>query len=91
MNFLGEVKELEIPAAILDGGKGGDQLADSGAVDVIHVGKVYDDLGAAVVEQFTNGLAQQRAALAEGDSSPDIDDCDHAGIPICGSQIHLLA
>ena len=44
MNFLGEVKELEIPAAILDGGKGGDQLADSGAVDVIHVGKVYDDL-----------------------------------------------
>src|SRR5579863_5856773 len=58
VDFLGEVQQLEFAAAVVYGGEGVYQFPDPGAVNVIHVGQVDDDVDAIVFQQLAHGLAQ---------------------------------
>src|SRR5690348_965517 len=90
VNFFGEMEKLQFAAAIGDGGVAADEFADAGAVDVIDVGEVEQDGGAAVVEQLANGFAEQCAAVAEGDFAAHVHDRDAADIAICGLECHIV-
>src|ERR1039458_7492016 len=41
--FFGEVEQLEFAALVFASGEGADELADTGAVDIIHVAEVQQD------------------------------------------------
>src|SRR5271168_4411592 len=51
VDFLGEVEELEFAAGVADGGEAADEFSDAGAVEVIDVGEVEDDLLFALGDQ----------------------------------------
>ena len=65
VDFFGEVQQFELTAAASRGGVRADELADAGAVNVIHVRKVENDFGAFVVQQTANRGAQQGASLSK--------------------------
>src|SRR5574340_918951 len=79
VDFLGEVQELELAAAILDGGVSADEFADPRAVNVIHVGQIQQNVQAPFLEQRVERLAQERAAVAERDAPAHIHNSDRAG------------
>src|SRR5208282_2598211 len=82
VNFLGEVEQLEFAALVLGSGEGADQLADTGAVDIVHVAEVQQDLFLPLGKQVAHGIAQNHAAFAEGDPAAEVD---------YGNAIHLTS
>jgi hypothetical protein len=52
------------------------ELANSRAVDVVHVVEVQDDFTVAFVDQFFDRAAESGAALAQRDLSAEVYDCD---------------
>src|SRR5579871_4676445 len=75
-DLLGEIEQLEFAAGVADGGEGADQFADPGAVDVIHLGEVQDDLLLAFAEQIPDGGAEIVNLIAEDDTSAQVQDGD---------------
>src|SRR5262249_7004294 len=67
---------------IFGGGEGADQFADPGAVDVIDVAQVEQNLLVSFGQQVADGVAQNHAAFAEGDAAAEVDD---------GHSIHLTS
>src|ERR1700719_974415 len=72
MHFFGQMQQLQFAAAVLDGGVGAYQFADTGVIDVIDVPQVDQDPDTLVVEEFANGGAQQSAAFAKGDATTQV-------------------
>src|ERR1700719_918624 len=66
MHFFGQMQQLQFAAAVLDGGVGAYQFADTGAIDVIDVPEVHQNPEPLLVEEVSNGGAQQSAAFTEG-------------------------
>src|SRR5215207_11175420 len=64
---LPQVEELEAAALTADRRIGAYDLAETGAVDVRHVGEVEDDLLVALVDEAVDLVLQQLIALAHGD------------------------
>src|SRR5581483_7600712 len=91
VHFLGEVEQLEFAALVADAGESADQFADAGAVDVINVSEVEQDLLVALGDQVADGVAQDHAAFAEGDTSAQIYDCDSIYLSRAGLHTHWEA
>src|SRR6267154_250337 len=70
--------------------RGGAQLADSRAIDVIDVGEIEKNKDAFLLQKVTHRLAKQGAAFAKSDSTADVDNGDSVRLAICGSKGHRL-
>lgn len=90
MDLSCEVEQPERAATIFYTSVGAYELADSGAIDVVHVGKIEKNEGAFLVEELAHGLAKKGAAFAKSNATADIHDGDSLRIAICGSQSHRL-
>src|SRR5258708_23038878 len=71
-DFLRQVEQLQVAALILHRGEPADQLADSRAVDIVHVSEVQQNHFPLISQQSTNRCSQQSAAVAKDDSPPQI-------------------
>ena len=83
MNFLGEVEELEFSAGVADSGEAADEFSDAGAVEVIDVGEVEDDLFLAPRNEGTDFIAESADFGAEDEAAGNVEDgnvIDLAGI-----------
>src|SRR5207248_10922300 len=69
-----QVEQLQLPAAIRDGGVGTDQLADSGRIDRGHAAEVEQDVRAALRERVADHFAQLLVARADRDLPLELDD-----------------
>jgi hypothetical protein len=78
------MQQLQLAAAILDGGERAYQFADTGAIDVIDVSQVYEDPDTLVCEEFANGGAQQSTAFAEGYAAAQVQNGDCSSISVGG-------
>jgi hypothetical protein len=74
------MEQFQLAASVLYPGETADEFADAGAVDVIHVRKVQNNLGALVVEQSANRFPQQSAPFAESDAAAQVHDSHWTGI-----------
>jgi hypothetical protein len=83
VHFLAEIQQLQLSTGIADGGEASDQLADSGAVNVIDLRQVEDDLLLAIGDESADSIAQLPNLVAQYDAPGDIQDRhvgDFAGI-----------
>jgi hypothetical protein len=83
------VQQLQIAASALHGRVNADELADSRTVNVVDVRKIQEDFLPLVVEQASNHSAQERAAVAKGDTPAEINNGDFSGIAMSGAQKHV--
>jgi hypothetical protein len=83
VDALGQVHQLELAFAIAHRGVGAHHFADAGAVDIIHVVEVQQNLALSVVQQIANGLAQDGATFAERDFAAEIYNRDVPHFPEC--------
>ena len=67
LDALREIQELDFALGAADGGEAAYELADAGAVYVIHVVEVEDNLALAAADQVVEGAAEHRTAFAERD------------------------
>ncbi len=84
-DFLRQLQQLQIAALILYRRKAADQLANPGAVDVVDVRKVQQDLLSLVFEKPANRLAQQRAAVTKSNASAQIHNGNWPSVAMRGS------
>ena len=70
VDFLGEVQEFEFAALILGSGEGADQFADAGAIDIVNVLKVQNNLLVPLRQDIAHRVAENDAAFAEGGKPP---------------------
>ncbi len=80
MHFFCKVQEFQFPAIATDGGVSADEFADSGTVDVIHIGKIQHDFAMRIVDELANRFAEHGAAVAERDATAGVHYGDGAGI-----------
>ncbi len=83
VHLLGQVEKFQLAAAAFRGRESADELADAGAINVIDVREIEHDFGAFVVKQAADRLAQQGAALAQGNLSAEVHHCGLTGISVC--------
>jgi hypothetical protein len=74
VHALGKMKQLQFAARIFHRGVSADQLADPGAIDVVHIVQADDDLLLAAVDQAADRFPQQSAAFAQGNLAAEIKD-----------------
>ncbi len=80
VNFFREVQKFQFATLAAHCGVGADEFADAGAVDVIHVCEIQNDIGVRFVNELANRFAEHGAAIAEGDAAAGVNDGDCAGI-----------
>src|SRR5208337_2103255 len=80
VHFLGQVQQFHLAALVAHRGKGGDQFADARAVYVADVAQIQQDFLLSLRRQVLDGVAQNRAALAQCDASSQVND---------GNVVHL--
>jgi hypothetical protein len=88
VHLFGEVQQFEFATLILGSGEGADQLADSGAVDIVDLAEVQDNLLITFGEQVSNGVAQSDAAFAEGDAAAAVHNGDSVYLPCAKFHAH---
>src|SRR5580704_5273681 len=74
VNALGEMKELQFTLRVPHRSESAHQLADTGAVDVVHVVQAYNDFFLAVIYKFADGFPQQCATIAQSNLAAKIHD-----------------
>jgi hypothetical protein len=79
-NFLRQVQQLQIPALIFHRRKPADQLADSRAVDVVHVSEIQKNHFPLIIQQSPDRLSQKSAAVSERNPSAQVHNGDLPGI-----------
>src|SRR5713101_9029256 len=75
-DFLRQVQQLQVPALILHRREPADQLADSRAVDVVHVSEIQKNIFPLILQQSANRFSQQRAAVAEDYAAAQVHNGD---------------
>jgi len=88
VDALGQVQEFQLAAGGADSGESADQFADAGAVDIVHVGEIQQDLLFSRGDQFLDGVAEGRASFTESDSTTEIDDRYATVVPNCSMKGH---
>src|SRR5260221_13893217 len=71
-DFFCQVQQLQVATLILHRGEPADQLADSRAVDIVHVRQVQQNHFPLIGQQPPNRFSQQRTAVSKGDSPAQI-------------------
>ena len=70
---LGQVEQFHAAALTADGGVGADDLAESGAIDVRHIGQIQHDLLVALVDEAVDLVFEQLVALAKRDLALQVE------------------
>ena len=76
VNFLGELEELELASGVADGGEAADEFSEAGAVEVVDVGKVENNLLFVFGDEAADGVAERVDLVAEDDASVNVKDGD---------------
>src|SRR6267143_341025 len=79
-DLLRQMQQLQIPALIFHRRKPADQLADSRAVDVVHVSEIQKNHFPLIIQQSPDRLSQKSAAVSEDDPAAQVHDGDLPGI-----------
>src|ERR1017187_4210732 len=88
VHLLGQVQQFEFAALVLGRRVGADKFADAGAVDIVHVAKVQQDLFLPLGKQIAHRISQNNAAFAEGDPAAEVDNGDAIDLPSTGLHGH---
>lgn len=72
VNLFCQMKQLELAAPAFGSGISAHELADAGAVDVIHVAQIQDNLGVFIVKQAADGFAEKSAPVAQRNLSAKV-------------------
>src|ERR1700756_2222423 len=83
MHALRQVKKFQLAARITHRGIAADQLANSRAIDIVHIVEIQDDFTVAFVDQFFDRAAESGTTLAQGDFSAEVYDCDVINLTAC--------
>src|SRR5579862_318264 len=91
VHFLGELQQLKFATLVLGGGIGADQLTNAGAVNVINIREIQNNLFMALAEQVAHRVAKDNAAFAQGDAPAAIHNCDSIHLPTTNLHAHWEA
>src|SRR5262249_40580543 len=91
VDLFGEVEEFQLAALVLGRGESTDELADAGAIDVVHFGQVENDLLVTFREQVTDGITKNDAAFAERDAAARVNNGDAIHLPSTNLHCHWEA
>ena len=78
-----EIDEFQLAARAADGRVRSNQLADAGAVDIIDVVQIEQDLAMPLVEQLADYPPEHCAAFAQRDFAAEIHHDDVARLTAC--------
>src|SRR5262249_13232488 len=76
-----QIEQLQLAAAVGDRGEPRDQLADSRAIDIVHLAQIQEDLLLVLVDHVAQGVAQRARSFAQRDPSRHVDDADISHLP----------
>jgi hypothetical protein len=88
VDFFGQVQQFQFAAAALRGGVSADELADAGAVNIVDVSEIEHDSSPIIIKQTADGLAQQGAALSEGNFTAEVQYSCLTSISMRCAQCH---
>src|SRR5665213_2010204 len=91
LDLLGQLQQLEGAAGVLDRRQGADQLADAGAVDVIDVRQIEEDLVGTLGQDVAYGVPDGYASLTQHNLSTQIQDCDSVDFPARKLHAHSVS
>src|SRR5580693_7512065 len=91
VDLLRQVKQLQFAALVADGGEGAYQFANAGAVDIADIAQVQQDFLLSFAQQVFDRVTQNHTALAERDSSAQVDDGDSIYLPGTCFHAHVEA
>ena len=83
-----EVEELKLALGTFDGAVGYDEFADPGAIDVIHVFQIEDDLCVALRDELFDRAPEDGTALAERNSAAEVDYGNISDLTACAAKNH---
>src|SRR5260370_15479939 len=87
-DLLRQMQQLQVPALIFHRRKPADQLADSRAVDVVHVSEIQKNHFPLIIQQSPDRLSQKSAAVSERNPSAQVHNCDLPGIAMRRMDSH---
>src|SRR5215469_14087672 len=88
MHFLCQVQQLQLAPGIAYGSERSDQLTHTGAVDVIHLSQIENDLLLAVRHQLAHSIPQKMNLISQHDAPPNIQDRDVSNFPRFNQEGH---
>jgi hypothetical protein len=88
VDLLGQVQQFEFASLFFGSGESTDKLADTRAVDIVHVAQVQQDSFLPLGKQVSHGITHRYAAFTESDSAPKVNDGDVMGLTGAESYAH---
>src|SRR6267142_1266603 len=86
-----QMQQFQVSIPVFYGGEAADELADSGAVDVVHVRKIEQNLRALVVQQAADCFSQQSAPVSQRDTAAQVHNGNFPSVAMRGVQCHLYS
>jgi hypothetical protein len=86
-----QMQQFQVSIPVFYGGEAADELADSRAVDVVHVCKIEQNLRALVVQQAADCFSQQSAPVSQGDTAAQVHNSNFPSVAMRGVQCHLYS
>src|SRR5882672_8944551 len=86
-----QMQQFQVSIPVFYGGEAADELADSRAVDVVHVRKIEQNLHALVVQQSADCFSQQSAPVTERDAAAQVHNRYFSSVAMRGVQCHLYS
>jgi len=83
-----QIQELQLALGTFDGAVGYDEFADPGAIDVIHVFQIEDDLCVALLDELFDRAPEDGTALAERNSAAEVDYGNISDLTACAAKNH---
>src|SRR6185312_9027903 len=87
-DLLGQLQQLERTAGVLDGRQSADKLANTGAVDVIDVRQIDENLVGTFSQDVTHSVADGYASLTQHNLPTQIQNRDSIHFPACKLHAH---
>src|SRR5581483_2892169 len=88
VHLLRQVEQLQLATLVLNSRECTDQLANSRAVDIVHIAEVQQNLLVSFCEQVFDCVAEHNAAFTERNAPIAIDNVHSINLAGADSQIH---
>src|SRR5882724_13462399 len=88
-DLLRQMQQFQVSISVFYRGEAADELPDSGAVDVVHVRKIEQNLHALVVQQSADCFSQQSAPVTERNTAAQVHNSNFSGVAMRGVQCHF--
>ena len=83
-----EVEELELAAAVFEGGVGGYQLAEAAGIDVVDILHIEDDAELALLDEVANSVAEGGGGGTEDQAAGEVEHHDTIDFPVDEFERH---